>query len=99
MTGRWADSDRRERLPPNWSALVAAVKQRAGGRCEWRLKSGARCPRRGTDVDHRRRGDDHRLTNLQLLCVKHHKDKTAREAAAARATKKVAGKLKAAPHP
>jgi 5-methylcytosine-specific restriction endonuclease McrA len=76
----WETSDRRERLPSNWSALVKQVKVRDGGRCTWKLPSGARCPRAGTDVDHRRPGDDHSLRNLQLLCRHHHDKKTAREA-------------------
>lgn len=80
----WESSDRRSRLPSNWSALVKAVKQRDGGRCTWRLPSGARCPRPGTDVDHRRNDDDHSLANLRLLCRAHHDQKTQREAYAGR---------------
>jgi len=80
----WETSDRRERLPANWPALVAAVKKRDGNRCTWRLRSGARCPRPGRDVDHRIAGDDHRMSNLQLLCEEHHKRKTSREAWAGR---------------
>lgn len=88
MSGQWADSDRRERLPSNWNSLVKQVMQRDGGRCRWRLPSGKRCPRRATDVDHRVRGDDHSLANLQALCPDHHKAKTAREAAAGRRAKR-----------
>lgn len=80
----WESSDRRARLPANWPTLVARVKKRDGGRCTWRLPSGARCPRPGTDVDHRAPGDDHRLSNLQLLCHHHHEKKTLREAFAGR---------------
>lgn len=83
MSG-WNDSDRRDRLPANWATLVKQVKDRAKGRCEWRLPSGKRCPRAGRDVDHRRPGDDHRMVNLQLLCVHHHQKKTAREGQAGR---------------
>lgn len=85
----WETSDRRSRLPKNWaSELVPAVKRRAGGRCEWKLPSGTRCPRVGTDVDHVRSGDDHRLSNLRLLCEHHHDKKSAREGVWARAKKK-----------
>ncbi len=85
MTG-WADSDRRSRLPDNWAELVRAVKKRDEGRCKWILSSGKRCPRAGVDVDHRRRGDDHRMSNLALLCEHHHDRKTAWEAHEAKRT-------------
>lgn len=75
----WEGSDRRERLPSDWPERVAAVKTRDQGRCTWRLPSHKRCPRRGTDVDHRQPGDDHSLDNLQLLCPAHHGKKTAQE--------------------
>lgn len=80
----WEGSDRRERLPYDWPERVAAVKLRDQGRCTWKLPSRKRCPRRGTDVDHRQPGDDHSLDNLQLLCLHHHGKKTAREGLAGR---------------
>lgn len=73
----WEGSDRRSRLPANWAALVGQVKKRDQNRCTWILPSRKRCPRPGTDVDHRRPGDDHSLRNLQLLCAHHHEVKTA----------------------
>lgn len=76
----WENSDRRSRLPSDWNQRVKAVWERAKGRCEWRLPSGLRCPRRGADVDHRRNDDNHDLSNLQLLCKDHHKRKTTAEA-------------------
>lgn len=76
----WESSDRRSRLPANWADLVRQVKLRDKGRCTWKLPSGARCPRPGTDVDHRKNNDDHSLSNLQLLCRAHHDKKTQREA-------------------
>lgn len=75
----WETSDRKSRLPANWSQLVKEVWRRDKGQCTWRLPSGARCPRRGADVDHIRPGDDHRMSNLRLLCTHHHAKKTARE--------------------
>ena len=85
----WESSDRRAQLPPDWARLVAAVKARAGGRCEARLpRSGKRCPRPGTDCDHKDGPLDHSMSNLQWLCGEHHKIKTSREAHAARETKK-----------
>lgn len=87
MSG-WNGSDRRSRLPGDWPDRVKEVHRRDGGRCTWRLPSGARCPRRGTDVDHRINNDDHRLSNLQLLCGHHHSKKTAFEARIGKAKKR-----------
>ncbi|WP_300678463.1 HNH endonuclease signature motif containing protein [Nocardioides sp.] len=88
-SGKWADSDRRSRLPGDWETRRAAVKQRAGGRCEASLpRTGARCPHPGTDCDHIEAGDNHDLSNLQWLCRHHHKQKTSGEAIAGRAAKK-----------
>lgn len=80
----WAGSDRRSRLPADWSHLVSLVKARAGGRCEQTKSNGHRCPNHGTDVDHIQRGDNHDLSNLQLLCRWHHARKTASEGNEAR---------------
>jgi 5-methylcytosine-specific restriction enzyme A len=96
----WEGSDRRDRLPSNWSDLVRQVKARAGGRCEWRLpKTGARCPRPGTDCDHKVPGDDHRLQNLQWLCAHHHGQKSSREGLAARRSYSKAKPRKQERHP
>lgn len=84
----WETSDRKDRLPSNWAQLVSQVKKRAGGRCEWRLKSGKRCPRPGTDCDHRTPGDDHSLRNLQWLCPAHHGRKSSMEGRRARSTRR-----------
>ena len=86
----WESSDRRARLPANWSDLVKQVWKRDGGQCTWKLPSGKRCPRKGADVDHRKNNDDHSLSNLQLLCRAHHDKKTQREAWAGRRRKKPA---------
>jgi hypothetical protein len=91
----WEGHDRD--LPPDWPAIRGKfIRQRKhidGGRCQKRLPSGARCPRPGTDVDHRSDRDDH--TDLQLLCDAHHKAKTQQEARApgqwARGSKKRPG--------
>jgi len=80
----WETSDRSARLPADWKQRVNAVWKRANGRCEWKLPSHKRCPRKGADVDHRRNDDDHDLSNLQLLCRAHHDQKTQREARAGR---------------
>jgi len=79
MSGGWAGSDRKSRLPEDWPLLRQAVMDRAGGRCEAIKKSGRRCWDKGTDVDHKVAGDDHSLANLQLLCTWHHARKSSRE--------------------
>jgi 5-methylcytosine-specific restriction enzyme A len=75
----WAGSDRRSRLPPDWKARRLRVLVRDGWRCR-----APGCGARATDVDHVERGDDHRDANLQALCVRHHREKTAREGVEAR---------------
>lgn len=71
-------------LPPNWWKLVAETKRLAGGRCQWRLPSGKRCPRDGTDADHIGNNEDHSQGNLRWLCSFHHKKRTSAQALAAR---------------
>lgn len=74
-------------LPSDWWKLVAMVKKRAKKssptgieQCEAKLPSGRRCPRVGTDVDHKYDRNNHALWALQLLCQAHHKPKTQEEA-------------------
>lgn len=88
MSGQWRDSDRKSRLPADWPARVAETKRLAKNRCQQKLPSGKRCPRRGVDCDHISRGDDHRQSNLQMLCVAHHTAKTTQEAAVGRRRRK-----------
>ena len=95
----WETSDRRSRLPANWSALVKQVKVRDGGQCTWRLPRGKRCPRPGTDVDHRVNDDNHDLSNLRLLCKHHHDKKTAREAWAGKRKKRQGRQKRVERHP
>lgn len=95
----WEGSDRKSRLPGNWLQLVGQTKKRAGGRCEWRLKSGKRCPRPGTDCDHKRAGDNHDLSNLQLLCAHHHAKKSSFEGQRARKAKQSLRRRPPEPHP
>lgn len=99
MSGKWAGSERRSRLPANWPELVNKVKKRARKQCEKVLPSGRRCPRKGTDVDHIIPGDDHRMTNLRLLCEAHHAPKSSREGHAAKAAIKKKGLRQEEPHP
>jgi 5-methylcytosine-specific restriction protein A len=84
----WGDEKGRD-LPPNWeSEIVPAIKKRDNGQCRWRLPSGKRCPRRGTDVDHIGDPDDHRLIKLRLLCAFHHGKRTAKQGFQARMERK-----------
>lgn len=87
MSG-WAGSNRRAELPADWAVRVAFVKDRDGGRCRWILPSGARCPRPGTDVDHRYGPDRHKVDDLWLLCHHHHDKKTTKEAWAGKRKKR-----------
>lgn len=80
MSG-WTDSNRRGRLPANWPAIREKVLERDGRRCTWRYTDGSRCKEPATDVDHRRRGDNHSMANLRSLCGWHHDKKSAREGA------------------
>ena len=81
----WETSDRKSRLPSNWTALRNLVLNRCGGRCEVIKSNGKRCWDKATDVDHIKRGDNHDPSNLQGICTWHHRRKTARESAEIRA--------------
>ncbi len=89
----WETSDRRSELPPDWPKLRAQVLKRDGHRCTWNLpKSGARCPRPATDVDHKVPGNWHGLENLRALCGTHHDQKSAKEGVAAKKKIKASGR-------
>lgn len=92
MAHRWDTSPHRKD-PPYWAQLKAAVKSRALGLCEHITEGDLldpqpkRCVYPGADVDHIKplsHGGTDDLSNLQLLCLWHHKQKTAKEAAAKR---------------
>ena len=86
----WNSSTRRKD-PPGWSSLRRAVIERAQGQCEHYSEPSdssptamaIRCSFPGRDVDHiinLAQGGSDSLTNLQLLCEWHHKQKTQAEA-------------------
>ncbi len=90
MSGRWADSNRRDDLPPGWQRIRASVLRRDDGACQWPVElpgAGAVCGAPATDVDHRLDRDYHRPEALWALCRDHHALKTQAEAQAARALK------------
>ena len=74
----WEGSNRKRRLPSNWSMLRVHVLKRDGYRCQFR-DAGGFCVRAATEVDHIHRGDDHSPSNLQALCSYHHGKKSAQE--------------------
>lgn len=76
-------TNRAQRLPGNWKSLREQVKRRANGQCQQDTPQG-RCTEPGSECDHITAGDDHTLTNLQWLCVDHHREKTITEAQTAR---------------
>lgn len=80
----WSNSDRRERLPASWPQIRARVLRRDGQRCTHRHND-VRCEEIATDVDHIVPGDDHREANLRSLCGWHHRAKSSREGAVAKA--------------
>lgn len=95
----WTTSDRAARLPRDWAERRAFVAARAAGRCEAALNDGSRCEGIGAECDHIRRGDDHRVENLQWLCSWHHKRKTRREALTGLAELRAARQPRRRPHP
>ncbi len=99
MSGGWAGSDRKDRLPADWPLLRQVVIERAGGRCEARKKDGRRCWDKGTDVDHKVAGDDDSIANLQLLCTWHHARKSSIEGNAAKAAYRAQLKHPVESHP
>lgn len=78
--GGWYGSDRRDRLPRDWAAIRAMVRERAHNHCQARVHL-ALCNGIGGDCDHIVPGDDHSLANLQWLNHNCHKLKTSRESA------------------
>src|SRR6478609_1883108 len=81
---RWGTSDRRSRLPPDWTTRRAKVKARAGGMCEAQVHEHG-CNGIGNECDHINNNDDHALTNLQWLSTACHRAKTLHEAQSSRA--------------
>lgn len=78
----WDGSTRRDRLPPTWATeIVPTVLARDSHRCQIQLPG---CTGTATEVDHIRRGDDHRLINLQGACEWCHARKSSAEGNAAR---------------
>jgi 5-methylcytosine-specific restriction protein A len=62
--GQWRNSQRRERLPPDWPQICQAVREVYGTNCYQCGHDDA------SDTDHVNRGDDHRIENLRPICGK-----------------------------
>jgi 5-methylcytosine-specific restriction protein A len=78
MPGGWTDSTRRAELPPDWFTHIRPRILKRDPVC-------AVCRSRpSAQVDHIRRGHDHRDSNLQGICDSCHKDKSSREGVDAR---------------
>ena len=95
----WEGSDRRSRLPADWQARRLRVLRRDRYACQHRDPAGRKCNAPANEVDHIERGDDHRDTNLQALCRKHHGEKTAAEGHAAWAAKRIPTRRPEEVHP
>ncbi|MFE5828757.1 HNH endonuclease [Streptomyces sp. NPDC056508] len=95
----WAGSNRRQRLPKDWPAIVRRIKRRDRHRCTTVFETAGRCTQRGTDVDHIIPGDDHSDDNLRLLCRWCHSKKSAREGGQAAALKRVSERRPTTTHP
>lgn len=81
----WQDSNRRSELPPDWERRRRSVFRRDGHQCTHRDSSGLRCAEPATDCDHIEPGGSHDESNLTSLCGWHHRAKSSREGAAAKA--------------
>lgn len=78
MKKAWSTSNRRSRLPGNWSSLRNRVFKEKGRQC-YIMEDGVRCTNHATEVDHLRAGDDHSMANLFPICSPHHASKSGRE--------------------
>lgn len=68
----WETSNRRSRLPEDWPTIRLAILARDNHTCQ-------QCGKPGTHVDHIVPGDDHRPSNLQVLCASCHMRKSRAE--------------------
>ena len=90
----WSTSDRRQRLPRNWSAL----RRRVLARDKWCRKCGLNL---SAEVDHIQPGDNHALDNLAGVCTPCHRRKSSTEGgqASARSRAAMAALRKRPPEP
>jgi 5-methylcytosine-specific restriction endonuclease McrA len=72
----WDTSDRGSRLPADWPSIRDRILLRDNWTCRMNLPG---CVYRASEVDHIRRGDDHRDENLRAACPPCHAKKSSRE--------------------
>jgi 5-methylcytosine-specific restriction protein A len=92
----WNSSDRKSRLPSNWSSLRRRVLSRDHKVCQLKYKD---CIRKATEVDHIVAGDDHSMDNLQAVCAWCHKLKSSMEGHKAKSVLRRLRKRPVEPHP
>jgi 5-methylcytosine-specific restriction enzyme A len=94
----WASSNRKATLPKNWGAIRAAVKRRAGGRCEAKQHQPT-CDGIGTECDHIDDRNNHSMANLQWLSHACHQAKTLHQAKQAKSLRSTKRPKSPKPHP
>lgn len=90
----WENSNRRSRLPKDWSRIQKRILRRDHYMCQVKLDSGEICGAYSFQVDHIIAGDDHRDSNLRAICDWHHKAKSSSEGGVARAKRRRAASAK-----
>lgn len=75
----WSTSNRRDRLPSDWSKTRRRILKRDRHECQHRDRDDLLCGRPATEVDHVKAGDDHRDSNLSSICTWHHARKSSKE--------------------
>lgn len=79
----WQNSNRRDRLPPDWPQRRKYVLRRDHHECQTDI-AGEICGAKADQVDHIRPGDDHSYANLEAICEWCHGRKSSKEGNAAR---------------
>ena len=97
-SGKWAGSNRRAELPPDWEKIRRRIFERDNWRCTAMTPFG-RCLQVATDCDHVGSKHDHSDENLTSLCADHHKAKTALQGPTARRERREAKKRPPEIHP
>lgn len=81
----WEGSNRKARLPSDWTSIRRRILRRDKRQCQARLPfSRELCLAVATEVDHIQAGDDHRDDNLRAICSECHARKSSNEGVQAR---------------
>ncbi|WP_082981763.1 HNH endonuclease [Mycolicibacterium mucogenicum] len=92
----WDTSARRFDLPANWPVIQRGVLRDARWLCEIGLPG---CLTEATEVDHKKRGNDHSRSNLQAACSWCHGKKSSQEGNAERNRRRALRKRPTERHP